>query len=87
MKIDVEGLQGMLDIYRSATDLKIPVHASLKGHFIKNRQQLLDGFAKMASAQNMMLGCLVPQTDDEKAQLIEAKRIVEEFGDWAKGIQ
>lgn len=85
MKIDVNALAGLLDLYRSATDMKIPVHSSLQPHFIQNRKLLLEGFTKLAGGQGMLLGCMAPESDEETAQLAEAKRIVEEFNEWAKG--
>jgi hypothetical protein len=84
MKIDVDGIQGMLDLYRSALENKIPVAPGLKDHFVQNRKLLLDGFKKMASAQSMVLQSMVPENEGEAAQLEEVKRIVNEFGDWAK---
>lgn len=84
MNIDLQGLQGFLDLYRSATDGQIPVHASLKGHFVQNRARLLEGFSKLASGQSMLLGCMTPSNEEEAAQLAEAKRVVEEFQAWAK---
>jgi len=84
MKIDVDGIQGMLDIYRSALENKIPVAPGLRDHFVQNRQLLLDGFRKIASAQSMILGSMAPENETEAAQLEEAKRIVDEFGEWAK---
>ena len=50
MKIDVDALQGMLDIYRSALENKIPVAPALKDHFVQNRKLLLDGFKNMSRA-------------------------------------
>lgn len=84
MKIDVDDIQGLLDIYRSALENKIPVAPALRGHFVQNRQSLLEGFKKMASAQSMLLRTMTPESEAEAAQLEEAKRIVEEFGEWAK---
>lgn len=85
MKIDVQGLQSLLDLYRSATDGKIPVHPTLQPHFIENRKRLLEGFDKLASGQGMLMGCMVPENDAEAAQLAEARRIVDDFSVWAKG--
>jgi len=84
MQIDVDGIQGMLDIYRSALDNKIPVAPVLQGHFKQNRRLLLEGFRKMASAQNLVLGSLKAENAAEAAQLEEAKRIVAEFRAWAE---
>jgi hypothetical protein len=84
MKIDVDAIQGMLDIYRSAVENKIPVAAEFKAHFVQNRARLLDGFEKLASSHRMILGTMTPENEDEAAQLEEAKRIVNEFGEWAK---
>jgi hypothetical protein len=85
MKIDVDAIQGMLDLYRSALDDKIPVHPTIQAHFKQNRIRLLDGFTKMAATLSMTLRTLTPENDDEAAQLQEARRIVDEFGAWARG--
>lgn len=84
MRIDVDDIQGMLDVYRSALENKIPVAPGLRDHFVQNRNLLLDGFKKMASAQSMILQSMTPESEDEAAQLVEARRIVDEFGEWAK---
>ncbi|MFC5550305.1 hypothetical protein [Massilia aerilata] len=84
MKINVDDIQGLLDIYRSALENKIPVAPGLRDHFVQNRKRLLDGFKKMASAQSMILQSMAPENETEAAQLEEAKRIVDEFGEWVK---
>jgi len=84
MKIDVDDIQGMLEIYRSALENKIPVPPGIRDHFVQNRKLLLEGFKKMASAQSMILRSLTPENETEAAQLEEAKRIADEFGEWAK---
>jgi len=85
MKIDVDGIQGMLDIYRSALENKIPVAPGLQEYFTQNRRQLFEGFKKMTSGQMLLLQSLSPESEYESAQLDEAKRIVDDFGKWAEG--
>ena len=84
MKIDVDDLQGLLDVYRSAMENKIPVGPTLQDHFSQNRKQLLDGFKRMASGQILLLQSLLPENEYESAQLDEARRIVDDFSRWAE---
>lgn len=62
----------------------MPVHASLQGHFIENRARLMEGFVQTASGNNILLSCLVPENEQEAAQIAEARRIVQDFTEWAK---
>ena len=84
MIVNVAGIQSMLDLYRSALESKIPVAPALQAHFAQNRQQLLEGLAKVANGQKMLLRCMTPESDEEQVQWEEAMRIVEEFAVWAK---
>jgi hypothetical protein len=85
LNIDLNSLQCMLDLYRSALEKKIPIAPSLQALFAHNRTELLDGFRKAAGGQLMLLRCLSPADGLEGAQLQEAIRIVEEFSKWAEG--
>ena len=85
MKIDVDDLQGLLDVYRSAMENKIPVAPELKERFSQDRKQLLEGFKRMASGQILLLQSLLPESEYESAQLDEARRIVDDFSKWAEG--
>lgn len=82
MKLDVDALQGILDLYRSAMDNHIPVAHDIQGYLRANRAQMLDGFKKAATSQILLLRAFTAENDEERAHLDEARRIVRDFQDW-----
>ncbi|MFJ1470133.1 hypothetical protein [Massilia orientalis] len=73
-----------MQMWREATDLKVPVHDEFKVHFMENRGQILTNFANTATAWSMMLRALTP-TSPADADACEALRgEIEEFQAWAK---
>lgn len=81
---DPSFLRMAMQMWREATDLKVPVHDEFKVHFMENRGQILTNFANTGTAWSMMLRALSP-AGPEDAKALEALRgEIEEFQTWAK---
>jgi len=84
MKIEFnpDHIRSSIDLWRSATDMKIPVHDEFKLHFIKNRGAILGNFERTAKSWLSLLRAMTP-VPESKAEFDQLKAAVEEFGAWA----
>jgi len=84
MKIEFnpDHIRSSIDLRRSATDMKIPVHDEFKLHFIKNRGAILGNFERTAKSWLSLLRAMTP-VPESKAEFDQLKAAVEEFGAWA----
>lgn len=72
-----------LQMWRDATDMKIPVHDEFKLHFMANRRQLLENHEKIATAWGMMLDSMKAE-GAHQARLEGCREAVEQFKAWAR---
>lgn len=78
--LDPEHLRSQMRLRRAATDMKLPMHARLKVHFMTHRAELLSNFSLTAGAWMILLhGC----TTREAAQLEALKADIVDFKAWA----
>lgn len=84
MKIDFDpnSILASIDLWRSATDMTIPVHDEFKLHFIQNRGSILKNFERTTKSWTMLLRGMtpLPESQQEFDRLLAA---VEEFREWA----
>lgn len=83
VRLDPGMIRMSMQLWRDATDMKIPIHDSMKLHFIANRRAMLANHKKTATAWSMMLEAMRAPGLDQKC-LDELQAQVEEFGAWAK---
>jgi hypothetical protein len=72
-----------MEMWRDATDLKIPLRDDFKVHFITRRHTLLANCEKTATAWSMILGSMRAH-GNHQMRLDECREKVEEFKSWAK---
>jgi len=73
-----------IELWRQATDLKMPVHDSLKVHFIQNRGRILKNFAKTAGAWSMIFHGIEAAAPEDVEALAAVRSEIDTFGEWAK---
>jgi hypothetical protein len=79
--LDPDHLRSQMRLRRAATDIKLPMHARLKVHFMTHRAELLSNFSLTAGAWMILLhGC---RTHDV-AELEALKADIVEFKAWAE---
>jgi len=85
MKIDFDPshLAMVMQLWRDALDMKIPVHDNFKIHFLEERGSILKNYESAANAWSMALRGMKPSPEDD-AELAALCARVQEFGDWAK---
>ena len=84
MKIEFnpDNILSSIDLWRSATDMKIPVHDEFKLHFIQNRGAILGNFERTTKSWLSVLRAMTP-LPESKAEFDPLVAAVEEFGAWA----
>ncbi|NVM80070.1 hypothetical protein FHW83_005915 [Duganella sp. SG902] len=83
VRLDPGMMRMSMQLWREATDMKIPIHDSLKLHFIANRRAMLNNHARTAKAWGTMLESMrAPGLD--QAHLDKLKAQVDEFREWAE---
>lgn len=83
ISIDFSFINTVIELWRSSTDMQIPIHDSLKLHFLQNRGQILDNFKTTANAWKMLLRTAVPDAGDE-VEFQETMKAIEEFDAWVE---
>jgi len=83
LELDQESVRTMLQMWRKAADLEIPLASDLRIHFLARRGQLLDGFVKLAGNWLMLLRhCRATGEDLVALDALETE--IEEFKAWAE---
>ena len=83
LELDQESVRTMLQMWRKAVDLEIPLASDIRIHFLARRGQLLDGFVKLAGNWLMLLRhCKATGEDLVALDALETE--VEEFKAWAE---
>lgn len=83
LELDQESVRTMLQMWRKAVDLEIPLASDLRIHFLARRGQLLDGFVKLAGNWLMLLRhCKATGEDLVALDALETE--IEEFKAWAE---
>lgn len=82
VELDPAILRVSMQMWRDATDLRMPVHDSFKVHFMENRRSLLFGFAKTGRAWQMMLRAM--SAPGNAAELDALRAEVAAFVQWAE---
>ena len=83
LKLDPDFLRTSMDMWRAALDMTIPIHDSLKVHFMARRGALLKGFSDTGNSWSMMLNACTPVTEANQAALDLLKADVDQFRRWA----
>ncbi|CAE6843836.1 hypothetical protein R69658_06847 [Paraburkholderia aspalathi] len=85
-KLNVEFDPGFMrvsmDMWRSATDMTIPVLDTFKFHFMEQRQSLLMGFVKTGKAWLMVLATMTSTAQGSELDTLRAE--VKVFAEWAE---
>ncbi len=71
-----------MEMWRNATDMKIPLLDEFKIHFMQNRRSLLDGFVKTGKAWLMVLRTMTSTSQSD--ELDRLRTDVQAFVDWAE---
>lgn len=74
-------IRASMDMWRNATDMKIPLHDAFKIHFMERRKSLLEGFEKTGKAWLAMLRAMKPTSN--ASELVALRADIEEFVRWA----
>lgn len=83
LELDHESVRTMIQMWRKAVDLEIPLASDIRIHFLARRGQLLDGFVKLAGNWLMLLRhCKA--TGEDLVVLDAFETDVEEFKAWAE---
>lgn len=83
VRLDPAMMRMSMNLWRDATDMKIPIHDSLKLHFITKRREMLANHAKTAKAWGMVLESMrAPGLDQGPLDVLQGE--VEAFGQWAE---
>jgi hypothetical protein len=80
---DPDTVLAAIELWRNATDLKMPLADEFKIHFMKNRGALLQGYEKSANAMSIMLRGMSPTDDVGLAELEKVRVEIESFRTWA----
>ncbi|EIM98717.1 hypothetical protein WQE_22678 [Paraburkholderia hospita] len=85
---DPGAVTSVLQLWREATDMKMPLRDDFKIHFMANRRTLLEGYVKAAGAIRLALSGLTAQDEAGKAELAKVHAELDAFSQWAKdGVQ
>ncbi len=87
VNLDPEHLRGLIAAWRAATDMKIPMHARLKVHFMTRRNDMLSNFSLMAAAWMLLLhGCSAQDAGQSELEALVGE--LRDFKSWAdEGLQ
>lgn len=82
VELDPSFIRVSMDMWRDATDMKIPLHDAFKIHFMERRKSLLEGFEKTGKAWLSMLRAMKPTSN--ASELVALRADIEEFVRWAE---
>lgn len=83
LELDQENVRTMMQMWRKAVDLEIPLSSDIRIHFLARRGQLLDGFVKLAGNW-LMLFRHFKATGEDLVALDALETEIEEFKAWAE---
>lgn len=83
VQFDPAGARASMDLWRDATDMKIPVADEFKIHFMQNRRPLLTGFERTGKAWRMILADMSAGGADGE-ELAQLRFDVDRFIAWAQ---
>jgi hypothetical protein len=84
VSFDPGSVTSAIQLWREATDMKMPLHDDFKIHFMKNRRKLLDGFERTANAMSMVLAGMTATDDAGAVELAKVRAELAAFSQWAK---
>lgn len=82
VELDPSFIRVSMDMWRNATDMKIPLHDAFKIHFMERRKSLLEGFEKTGKAWLAMLRAM--KSTSNASELVALRADIEEFVRWAE---
>lgn len=82
VELDPSFIRVSMDMWRNATDMKIPLHDAFKIHFMERRKALLEGFEKTGKAWLAMLRAM--KSTSNASELVALRADIEEFVRWAE---
>lgn len=83
LELDHENVRTMLQMWRKAVDLEIPLASDIRIHFLARRGELLHGFVSLSGNWLMLLRSCKAAGDDLVA-LDALETEIEEFKAWAE---
>lgn len=77
---DLESFQSMIDVWRAALDVMIPMKDEFKIHMIANRRNLLLRQRHAAEAFSLMFRCM----EGEISEMESIRKIIDDYRDWTE---